>query len=218
MTFRSILTPRDKSAETAELPDYFSDLNLDQIVAAITAGADEYNLKPFFRAALKERDDIEYRHEVMQDLEDDAVAGSVKAFSRKMRTMREYVAQSSKMYHKLQKESLYLDSAETYCSTVRALLDDLRACGLRSRGFLAFREYLASYVSSTEFGALAADIDILKRELTSVRYCLLIGDSMLTVTKYDLETDYGAAIQRVFEKFKQGEPVDIASNSVIFRK
>ena len=49
--FRSILFPSatDRVAdERLAAPDFFFDLNLDQIIAAITAGKEEYNLKPFF--------------------------------------------------------------------------------------------------------------------------------------------------------------------------
>jgi hypothetical protein len=51
MVFHSILFERTEDsirAETLEAPVFFTDLNLDQITDAITAGKQEYNLKPFF--------------------------------------------------------------------------------------------------------------------------------------------------------------------------
>jgi DNA mismatch repair protein MutS len=84
MTFRSILNPSldgDAKAEMSEPPAYFADLNLDQIVAAITAGKLDYHLAPFFHEALKSREDIEYRQEVMRDLENGAQYDAVARFA-----------------------------------------------------------------------------------------------------------------------------------------
>ena len=72
MTFHSIL---NKSADVINrekspvVPDFFIDLNLDQIINAITSGKDEYNLKPFYYTSLKDFDSIAYRREILQDLE-----------------------------------------------------------------------------------------------------------------------------------------------------
>ena len=53
--FHSILfrRPADHIGDDAlGAPEFFADLNCDQIVDAMTAGKDEYNLKPFFHACL----------------------------------------------------------------------------------------------------------------------------------------------------------------------
>lgn len=87
MTFLSILNPSlqdDTKAEMSEAPAYFADLNLDQIVASITAGKQEYNLAPFFHEPLKSREAVEYRQEVMRDLENDARYDAVTRFADTM--------------------------------------------------------------------------------------------------------------------------------------
>lgn len=37
-------------------PEYFGDLNLDQLVTAVTAGRQEYRLEPIFSARLRDSD------------------------------------------------------------------------------------------------------------------------------------------------------------------
>lgn len=57
MDFRSVLYEETENSaiyETAEEPEFFNDLNLDQIVDAITAGKQEYDLKPFYYTSLKD--------------------------------------------------------------------------------------------------------------------------------------------------------------------
>ena len=51
LTFHSILFEETEDSikkETLEAPIFFVDLNLDQVIDAITAGRREYNLKLFF--------------------------------------------------------------------------------------------------------------------------------------------------------------------------
>jgi DNA mismatch repair protein MutS len=203
MNFSSILHRSHLAQEVTAFPDYFADLNLDQIVAAVTAGAEEYDLKPFFYTTLKRVEDITYRHQVMKDLENDATLQLIKRFAGQMRSMRERLGHSAKMYYKYQKEGLFLDSVAIYCAAVRTLLEDLQLSDIASEGFLAFRAYLAEYIRSDAFQALLADTQALKEDLKSIRYCILIRDSMLTVTKYESEKDYGSEIQEVFKKFQQ---------------
>ena len=78
--FRSVLDPsseREEPAEPAEAPAFFRDLNLDQIVASIIIGKQEYNLAPFFYRPLKTVEAVEYRQEVMRDLQDHARSDAI---------------------------------------------------------------------------------------------------------------------------------------------
>ena len=211
MTFRSILFDRTEDGaqqEALEAPAFFVDLNLDQVIDAITAGKQEYNLKPFFCTLLKDTDAIRYRHEVMQDLENRTLFESIQTFAQNMRTMRQHLAQADKLYYKYQQESWFLDAVEIYCEAVERLVHDLSVADLRSRGLLAWRGYLTDYANSGRFTSLLAETKKLQVDLSTVRYCLVIKDNRVKVRKYESEIDYSADVEQTFEKFKQGAVKD----------
>lgn len=209
-SFHGILYESPDAGIKTELaaPEFFRDLNLDQIVDAITAGRDEYNLKPFFYARLTDLAAIAYRHEIMVDLEHDALFKSIKAFSFRMHSMRVHLAAAEKSYYKYQQEALFLEAAETYCEAVEALLHDLHQHNPESRGLRAFQTYMAQYTASDGFKALDSDARGLRAELSAIRYELLIKGSSITVRNYAAEPDYTASVEQTFAKFKQGAVQD----------
>ncbi len=220
MAFHSILF---KSAddgmvrETPEAPECFGDLLLDQVIDAITAGRQEYNLKPFFYTPLHDVDAIVYRHEVMRDLEDRALFEIIKAFARKLRSVRIHLTLADKLHYKRNREGVFLNAVEIYCDAVTDLVHDLAPLALRSRGLLAFRDYVTQYAQSERFTTLLAETGQRRSELASVQYCVIIKGDRVRVRKYQSEIDYSAEIERTFEKFKQGatkdHKIDLATGS-----
>jgi DNA mismatch repair protein MutS len=211
MTFHSILnifSVGDAKAEVSEPPAYFADLNLDQIVASITAGKQEYNLAPFFYEPLGSCEAIERRQEVMRDLEHKARFDAIARFANAMKSVREDLGQAGKMHYKYQKEAWLLDAVEHYCQGIENLLSELREAKPSSAGLLGFFTFLDEYVASRAFQQLLSEIASLKAKLSSIRYTLLIGAGVITVSGYHEEADYGVEIQADFEKFKQGAAAD----------
>jgi DNA mismatch repair protein MutS len=210
MVFRSILFEKvqDRIETASQVPSCFADLNLDQIVAAVTAGKQEYDLKPFFYLPLHDVGAIEYRHEIFRDLEKTVVFESIKSFAHKMRAMREHLAQADKLYYRYQKGAWFLDAVEIYCDAVSCFARDLSVLELRSRGFLALRDYVAEYVRSEGFTALLAETKSLKADLSGVRYCVLVKGNSIKVRKYESEKDFSIEVEETFEKFRQGAVKD----------
>jgi len=207
MQFESILSDRPGSGpgpcEPGE-PDFFPDLNLDQVLAAVTAGRGQYDLAPFFYLPLRDVGAVRYRHEVLRDLENDEVAGAVGRFAAKTRQMREHLAQAGKLHYQLQKQAWFLGAAGLYCEAVRSLAHDLGDCKLASPGFGRLRGYLAGYAGSQAFTALEAETQALKDAIASIRYAVRISGPRVTVSRYDGEPDYGAQVLETFGKFAQG--------------
>ena len=211
MGFESILfeRPEDRpGAEPAEMPGFFVDLNLDQIVEAVIKGKPEYNLRSLFWSPLTRVGAIEYRHEVMQELERPEPARIVGAFAQGMHTVRDYLARADRLLYPLQKQRWFLDAVDIYCEAVVCFLGDLSAADLKSRGLLAFREYLKEYVGSGPFVTLRDDTERLKAQLGAIEYCIRIRGNSVTVREYNAEIDYSEIVQKTFERFKQGDVKD----------
>jgi DNA mismatch repair ATPase MutS len=207
--FRSILFLIEPPAAGATVdgpqpPDFFADLNLDQVLASLTAGREEYELESFCYSPLREVAAVRYRHEVLRDLEKPGVRESITRFASAMRRTRMHLAQVAELHHPLQKQAWFLDAIAIYCEAVRALADSLAEDEVMSRGFKELRDYLADYAASERFTSLAAETQALKQALAGVRYAIRIQGPRVTVSRYEDQPDYSAEVEQTFARFKQG--------------
>jgi DNA mismatch repair protein MutS len=202
--FRSILFSDDAPRLEPEEPDFFVDLHLDQVLASMLAGREQYELEPFFSAPLRGVAAVRYRHEVLRDLERPDVLESITRFASAMRRTRAYLAQVAKLHHPLQKQAWLLDAVEIYCDAVHSLAEELADHSVTSRGFTGLRDYLAEYAVSEAFSSLAAETQALKEALAGVRYAVRIQGARVTVSRYEGEPEYSAEVEETFARFKQG--------------
>jgi hypothetical protein len=203
--FLSILFADGRQVDAAKEPGCFRDLNLDQIVRAVTAPKLEYNLAPFFYSILGDLDAIKYRHEVFRDLDNPDIAEALQAFASSMREVREHLAQAKKLYYRLQKEGWFLDAGWLYSEAVAHLVKKLGDVELKSPGLLSFRAYLSDYITAPTFAALVTDTAGVRSDLAAIRYSILIRSSSIQVRDYASEPDYTASVTKSFEKFQQGQ-------------
>ena len=206
--FGSILFNHDAQELSGEQPSFFVDLNLDQVITAITRGKEQYELRPFFYTPLRDIGTIQYRHEVMQDLENLTLLDDIRSFAQGMNTVREYIQLSTKLSYRYQKERWFLDAAGLYCNVVDELLLNLKRADLKSRGLRTFRDYLTAYVQSDLFTSLLSETESVKAELAKVKYSLIIRGGSFTVRKYNSEVDYSSVVENTFAKFNKGATSD----------
>jgi DNA mismatch repair protein MutS len=190
-----------------------SDLNLDQIVAAVAGKREERDLiARVLGEQVRDVDTIRYRHEVFADLEDTDLVRAAAQFSEQMRQVRVHLDQLPKMYSARQREGWFLDAAAIYCDAVSMLAAGLDARAITSRGLSAFRDYLAGYAASPGFTRLAADTADRQRDLAAITYQVRIKGLRIEVSRYDGEPDYSAELQKTFERFQQGAVKDYRVN------
>lgn len=208
MTFPSVLYPINSEftvCQGEEIPDFFVDLNLDQVINAITDRKLEYNLKPFFNTPLQAIEVINYRQNVFMDLENASVLKAIKSFAEQMVLVRRYLNMIEKLYFKYHQEGWFLEAASTYCEAVQGLARDLQETPIKSAGLVNFLAYLNEYISSSGFISLQSDSIERKTDLSTIQYSVIIKGNWVRVRKYESEIDYSKEVEQTFEKFKQGE-------------
>ncbi|WP_459891659.1 MutS-related protein [Desulfothermus okinawensis] len=204
--FFSILHPRCSfQYNTSNEPDFFSDLHLHQVVETIIGNRQEYNLYPFFWTPLHDPDTIWFRQEVMRDLEDEALMGNIKAFCESMNTVYHCLEVADTLDFSYHKKGWVLEAVLIYCDALKTLTHQLSRSPMKSRGLLAFREYVESYVESREFQSLLFESHNIKESLSKLRYCIVVESGRFKVKPYEGESDYSPEIEKTFEKFRQGD-------------
>jgi hypothetical protein len=211
MTFKSILFGQIEnfiSNNPPEEPAFFIDLNLDQIINTITAGKQDYDLKPFFHTSLMSIDAIYYRQDIFRDLEYPTLFEKINSFSQKMIVMRRYLAMIETLRNNHHKAGWFLETVAIYCDAVNALTSDLSKAEIKSHGLATFREYMTAYVGSDCFVSLLRETQTLKKVLSSVTYCVIIEPGKVKIRKCEGEADYSLDVEKTFEKFRHGSVKD----------
>ena len=203
--FRSVLFEEGSDLGTGIVaaPECLKDLNLDQVIGAITAGREEYALRPLFEATLCRPDMVIYRQEVARDVQRSCVAEPIRSFAGKMQATRKCVNAAGKAYYRLQGQRWFLDAVLTYCDAIASLQQMLTPVRLNSAGMTAFYAYLTEYAASSPFVALSTAAEQIQRDLAAIRYCVVIQGSAVTVRSGDADADdYSAEIGKVFARFR----------------
>lgn len=189
-------------------PDFFGDLYLDKIVAALVKGTADYDLTAVYRSPLSDVDALGYRQEVFGDVDSGELGGVIRAFAaRNLIHEARYRAQEIREDdHGIQhyyRERLLLNAVAEYCSTLTELDAGFRAHPPTSRGLSQFAEYLGDHLCSPEFRDLSEQTSRLENDFAAVTYVVAIRGDRLTVAACDDEPDYGQQVAATFARFQQ---------------
>lgn len=206
----SILYPSDssysesESATSSDMPEYFHDLNLDQVTADIVGGFGFYELNEFYYHPLQDLSSINFRHQVFADLMNDNIFAVFNDFSVGIQRMRARIERSQKLHNLRQRHRWMLDAVEGYCTTVTELVQKSQGLNIRSSGLNKFVSFLNDYLRSEYFQTLSRNSHSLKEQISAIRYNLFISANRIVVTPHRGETDYGAEVEETFERFRHG--------------
>ena len=201
--FESIIFAGSRPEPLADT-EFFRDLNLDQVLDAVVAGRDDYELRPLFCTPLREPVEVVYRQDVIRDLDDEEIGACVREFAEAMRVTRERLELAEAMRYRRQADRWVLGAAEIYCAAVPRLHEQLAALDLQSRGLQGLRDFLTAYISSQGFEELHSETGGVASVIAQLRYCVHIHGARVRVMRFGGEPDYTESVDRTFAKFRQG--------------
>lgn len=204
--FRSVLFRDGDDALQRTPPACFSDLNLDQIVEAVTRGAADDDLTAFFSTPLAEVDAIRYRQQVFRDLDDPDACAAVTGFADALERTRAQLGLARAMRDDWSRRFWLLAAQHAYQDGIARFAGYDQ--GLSSEALRGLRDYAAGYAASPEFRARVARRTAAEARLHDVQYLVHVDGLKVTVSRYRGEPDYGAEVAAAFEKFRQGEVAD----------
>ncbi|NLM12001.1 MAG: DNA mismatch repair protein MutS [Clostridiaceae bacterium] len=206
MEFFSILF-KDAKKESETLsnanndPGFFVDLNLNQVIDEIIKGKEEYHLEQFFYNNLHDIDSINYRLDIMRDLECKDLFNCMVDFSYQLKRMREYLSFSGDLHNHYQKEKWFLDAVYLYCNAVNDLRFRMSLAKIKSEGLLRFYKWLNEYENSEHFVALFSKTKELQTEFNRISYSIQVGKDEVIVSKDESNSDFCAEINKTLQKF-----------------
>lgn len=202
MEFQSILgvnASGKMEPEEINIPRFFADLNLDQIVQDIMEKQKLYDIRKFYYEKPKP-EDIPYRLEVLKDLEKKNILQSLVDFALGMRKAKEYLNNIAETKLPEQKQKWKLDSADQYISSVLKLHSELMEADFRSQGLISFRTWLNTYVHQESFVHLKEDTQLLSSRFYEMKFNITVKRDRIIIEQGYLEQDYCKELQDTFKK------------------
>lgn len=188
-----------------EMPAYFVDLNLDQWARALAGDEDEYGLLPLLYTPADDIETVAHRHAVFRDLERAPMQHTVDTFLQGLGRVQDQRQRMARAHHLHEKSRWLLEALKTFCDTVKAFVEALRAAQPAADGFHNLIDYLGAFVDSEAFQVLCDTTGKLLLELGAIRYNLLIDGLRVEVSRYQDEPDYGQEIAGTFARFQSGK-------------
>lgn len=191
-----------KKREEAGMPEYFFDLNLNQIVRELQDKGKGYDIRKMYYKLPDDYETVCYRQAVYREIRKHGLEQPLAAFSRKMREARWYVERQKRAEDKQQYQMYWFNAVSEFTEGVDLLHDALagekpEAEGLS--GLLAFTEEICTASAWTE---CRKEKEKISGMLPRLRFELSIDGANLKVRTQRQEQYYFDHLKKLFpDKF-----------------
>lgn len=186
-------------------PEYFRDLNLDQVVRAVTKAGGVPGLAPYFHRPLRDPALVTFRQQIFRDLENPAVYEVAARFTTVMERTRQRLEALARRKHPPQAHWWFLEIALDHTAAVIGLAEGLAAAPVTSPGLSGLRDDVTAHTGTASFIAFREQAGRLRERLGEVRYDLFLRGDQVTVAAHDPDArfDYAERVLTTFARFRQ---------------
>ncbi len=179
-----------------------SDLNIDQILDAVTEDLDEYRLREIYRHKPLLLNDVEYRQAVARDLLAEDFRAAIEKTLALISRAKRYAGMRDSAEEGVIADKWHLDCAGAYCAAMGALPEAMRL-PYRAQGWQRLFAWANGYAASDSFQALKAETSALLVAFDAYRFRISadLGNELLILDDDADESDVFADYRDVFARF-----------------
>ena len=164
------------------MPNYLIDLNVDQVIDAITEDWDE-KLGKLYYWLPEDNETEDYRRDIYSDIKNDKVYAKLKNYLEVSKKRGECMVQKDRVELKVQRFVWHVREVVAYVEAVEYLLDILDEPGIISEGMKGLREYLKKYTASSEYTSFRNEAAGLIKLLKEFRFLISYENGRIVVTE-----------------------------------
>ncbi len=185
------------------MPDFFVNINADQVVNAILRNDEDKSNKSIFYTPLKSVEDIKYRQDIFKDLDNREIY--VEFNSSISRLKKIYEAYKANIYESNTSwagKRTELKQIDAYIKTINNFRDFLKSSNdIKSEGLKYLCKYLVEFTDRSEYKELEKNLDTVKRVVSGMRYTLVFNGCDIYVSEYKDDKDFTPYIADVLKGF-----------------
>lgn len=189
-----------EDVESQGMPDFFVDLNLNQIVKELQNNVDDYEIRKMYYRLPKNYETVCYRQEIYREIRGKSLEKSLDVFSQKMRETRKYKELHGKAENKQQYQMYWFNTVSEFTDGVDLLRETLAEAKPEAKGLADLLGFVEEICGKKLWEECRKEKEKIKGMLSGLRFELSIDGTNLKVRAQQREQYYFDHLKKLFPR------------------
>ena len=190
----------------------FKDLNLDFIIEEIKKHSKEFQIEKYFYETLINKEDVLYRQEVFNDLNDSKIYDALNLFSYTMQKKIVELEDNKGTKFTVLKQIRLKQKITDYINILSKFIDNTKDLTIKSKAINKMINYISSYLNSDNIKFIINDMKIIDEEMAKVKYRLNFDNGILKIAKHENEVLVKDKISQTLDKYVLDDKLTFSLN------